>query len=65
MIKARRKNTTELKELVETHNLILSLQRLQTGPYDRSRLGRALYHALCVAGEYGLAEVVRVKAALP
>lgn len=37
---------TRKLELVETHNLLLSLDRLKGPPYDDSRWKRALYHAL-------------------
>ena len=40
---------TKLAELVETHNISLSLKRLQeVGAYDDDRWKRALYHALCM-----------------
>lgn len=43
---AKRKNT-EMIEMVETHNIALSIKRMRSaGPYDTDRWKRALYHAL-------------------
>ncbi len=40
---------TRLNELVETHNLALSLKRLEeASPHDTERWKRALYHAVCM-----------------
>ena len=41
---------TEHIELVETHNLALSINRLRSGypSYDEGRWKRALYHAVCM-----------------
>lgn len=50
-----RKSTTRI-ELVETHNIALSLMRLhESSPFDGRRWKRALYHALTMshpANEY-------------
>ena len=42
---------TEKLELVETHNLAISIQRLRSGAagYDEGRWKRALYHAIGIA----------------
>ena len=42
------RSTTRI-ELVETHNLSLSLNRLCCGPYDTDRWKRAFYHALTMS----------------
>ena len=41
---------TRKVELVETHNIALSLDRLKGPPYEEGRWKRALYHAVCMAG---------------
>ena len=42
---------TERMELVETHNLALSIHRLRNGaPYDEQAWRRALYHAVLLSG---------------
>lgn len=56
------KRITDKTELVETHNLAVSLQRLQDGShngYDYRRWRRALYHALGItgSGECSLEEI--------
>jgi hypothetical protein len=46
------KRITDKTELVETHNLAISLQRLADGShngYDTERWRRALYHALGIS----------------
>lgn len=45
----KQERQTRLNELVETHNLVLSLRRLRSAPYDNERWKRALYHALLLA----------------
>ena len=44
----KRLRETTLNELVETHNIALSIRRLRGAPYDDGRWRRALYHALCM-----------------
>lgn len=49
MSNTKQARETRLNELVETHNLSLSLKRLEeSAPYDQGRWKRALYHALCM-----------------
>ena len=56
---------TRLNELVETHNLALSLRRLrEAGPYDNGRWKRALYHALGIAICADRTELGKIRAAL-
>jgi hypothetical protein len=43
---------TRKVELVETHNLALSLQRLREVGYLEDALRRALYHALCMTSAF-------------
>jgi hypothetical protein len=45
------RKSTEKVELVETHNLALSFQRLRAlpGQYNEDPARRALYHALCMS----------------
>lgn len=45
---SKRAAVTRKIELVETHNIALSLDRLSQGPYDRDKWRRALYHAVCM-----------------
>jgi hypothetical protein len=53
-------------ELVETHNIALSIERLRHGPYDTERWRRALYHALGIASVgRGVIEKVRQALELP
>lgn len=61
----RTKALTETKkcELVETHNLALSLARLQDSPYDTERWKRALHHAVAMSG-LGSRYVQRIREAL-
>ena len=47
---AKQDRETRQIEMVETHNLALSLKRLHNAPgYDERRWKRALYHALGMA----------------
>ena len=55
---------TRLNELVETHNLALSFQRLQGAPYDHRRWKRALYHALGLSGCVDSDELRSIREAL-
>ena len=62
------KNRTETRkvELVETHNLALSIDRLRTGPYDSNRWKRSLYHALAMTHtDRGTMEKIRLALELP
>lgn len=44
------RKATERVELVETHNLVLSLRRLRDiKPYDQQAWKRAVYHAVLMA----------------
>jgi len=64
----KQKRETGLNELVETHNLVLSLTRLENaGPYDSERWKRALYHAICMqqCGDYTLRQKIREALSLP
>lgn len=58
---------TDRVELVETHNLALSLKRLQQCPHDEGRWRRALYHAIGMShsGTRELIEKVRQALGLP
>jgi hypothetical protein len=55
---------TNLNELVETHNLVRSLNRLAGAPYDADRWRRALYHALGMSNVAGRELTKRVREAL-
>lgn len=62
---SNRKGNTDKTELVETHNLVLSLNRLSnTPPYDTGRWKRALYHALLMADGPGWEERQKIREAL-
>ena len=59
---------TEHVELVETHNLALSIKRLQSGSpsYDNERWKRALYHAVCMTvSNYSTKQKIREALELP
>ena len=59
---------TSLAELVETHNLALSLKRLENAvPYDPGRWKRALYHAICMnsTGDQQMRVKIREALGLP
>lgn len=65
---AKQQRETRLTELVETHNIALSLGRLTSaGAYDDERWRRALYHALSMDGcaSRGMLEKLRVALELP
>ena len=45
---SKRIKSTELIELAETHNLVLSIRRLKSSNEMEHAVRRALYHALCM-----------------
>lgn len=57
---------TDKVELVETHNLALSLQRLYNGQggYNEEKWKRALYHALAISGNAGHSLLKSIREAL-
>ncbi len=60
----RQKTETKRAELVETHNIALSIMRLQGAPYDSGdRWKRALYHAAGIAG-VGRGQLEKIRQAL-
>lgn len=64
----KQERETSLAELVETHNLSLSLKRLENSvPFDHGRWKRALYHALCMngAGDPNMRTKIREALGLP
>ena len=56
---------TEMIELVETHNIALSIRRIknQSGGYDGDRWKRAVYHALSLC-YVGRAQIEKIRVAL-
>lgn len=58
---------TRKAELVETHNMALSIDRLCQAPYDNERWKRALYHAvsMSMAGNRTVVEKLRIALELP
>ena len=60
----KQQRETALAELVETHNLVLSLNRLGGAPYDSDRWKRALYHALSMSQVCGRGETEKIRVAL-
>lgn len=66
---SNRRSKTDKTELVETHNLALSLGRLtdSAGGYDTEKWKRALYHALAMDGcaSRNLLEKIRIALELP
>jgi hypothetical protein len=63
----KQQRETRLNELVETHNLALSLGRLESSPYDLGRWKRALYHAICMqaCGDSAMRAKIREALGLP
>ena len=64
----KQQRETTLCELVETHNLVLALRRLQnTGSHDDGRWRRALYHALTMtySGNSSMRTKIREALELP
>lgn len=55
---------TDKIELVETHNLMLSLNRLNSAPYDSMKWRRAFYHALAMSELRGTEILRRMREAL-
>lgn len=47
---ARRKSLTKLTELVEVHNIALSISRINKIPSGRWHWRRALYYAVAISG---------------
>jgi hypothetical protein len=66
---SKQNRQTRMIELVETHNIVLSLNRIRNAPgYDAGSLRwkRALYHALSMAYvEHSTIERVRIALGLP
>lgn len=61
---SNRKSTT-LIELVETHNIALSLNRLVDGSWnDTIRWRRALYHAISISSARDISVLKRIREAL-
>jgi hypothetical protein len=60
------KKTTDKIELVETHNLALSLRRLKNIPdsWNQEAVRRALYHAVCMTGCFDLSEQTQIREAI-
>ena len=58
---------TRKVELVETHNIALSIERLNGRPYSNERWRRALYHGLAMSGAPGrtILEKIRIALELP
>lgn len=65
--RAKQLRETRKVELVETHNLMLSLDRMAGPPYDEKRWRRAFYHALAMSqvSDRSLLERIRVVLDLP
>ena len=62
------RHRTQKVELVETHNLAVSIQRLRSGDggYDDGRWRRALYHAICMqVNEWDIRQKIREALKLP
>lgn len=67
MITTKQNRETRQIELVETHNLALSLRRIKDSPgYDNEKWKRCLYHALGMAyTDRAELEKIRVAMNLP
>lgn len=66
MNNAKLQRTSRNIEIVETHNLALSLNRINNAPgYDGDeRKKRALYHAACMTNSFTTAERINLRIAL-
>ena len=65
---SKRKTSTSLIELAETHNIALAISRVMStnGDYSGMRWRRALLHGMAIAGcSHGQLERVRVALELP
>jgi hypothetical protein len=60
----KQERQTRLTEMVETHNIFLSLCRLDRPPYDSRRKTRALYHAITMTGAFSSEAVTAIRVAL-
>lgn len=62
-----KRKATQKIELVETHNLSLSIQRLRDlRPYDSGAWKRAVYHALTLNNvDHGVIKLIREALELP
>jgi hypothetical protein len=61
----KQQRETRLNELVETHNIALSLGRLEnSAPHDVERWKRALYHALTMQRCGNIEERRKIREAL-
>ena len=61
---SKRLARTDQIEMVETHNLAISLKRCTDGPYDTDKWKRAFYHALAMSGVSNRGEIERIRIAL-
>jgi len=65
MLTPKQEKTTQLTELVETHNIALSLKRIRSAPgYDDARWRRALYHALAMSYVASNSELEQIRVAI-
>lgn len=64
-MKTTNKNSTNLAELAETHNMARSIKRLQGAPYDGMRWRRALHHAVAMTCGRAEQEKIRIALELP
>lgn len=61
----KRLTQTRRIELVETHNIAISLDRLTNAPYDgERRMKRAIYHALTMANVLNKSALEQIRIAL-
>lgn len=60
----KQQRQTNLAEMVETHNIALSIKRLSAAPYDANRWRRALYHALSIGDQVNSAALTKIREAL-
>ena len=61
------RRSTEKIELVETHNIALSIRRIRDAPapgYNNENWKRALYHALLMTSGAGKLTIQRIREAL-
>ncbi len=59
------KKSTELVELVETHNIMKSINRIKSSRYGcDDSVARALYHAICMTYTFGMAQRQELRIAM-
>lgn len=65
MMTTKQDRQTRQIEMVETHNLAISLRRLRESPgYDPTKWKRALYHAISMSSVSSTSEIAKIREAM-